>query len=115
MAGVEVQAVEKHIHMSAQKVRLVLAAIRGKRVGEALAMLKFLPNRAAGPVAKAVKSAAANAENNFNLDPEGLVVVRAAANEGRTLKRVRPRARGRVGRILKRSSHIIVTVREKEA
>jgi len=113
MAGVEVRAVEKHIRMSPQKVRLVLDVVRGKPVNEALAVLKFLPHRAAGPVAKAVKSAAANAENNFNMDPDDLVITRAVADEGRTLKRWRPRARGRVNQILKRSSHITVVVAEK--
>lgn len=115
MAGVEVRAVEKYIRMSPQKVRLVLATIRGKPVKEALAILKFLPHRAAGPVAKAVQSAAANAENNFNLDPEQLVVSSAVADEGPRLKRWRPRARGRANQILKRSSHITVVVREKGA
>ncbi|MBI4494602.1 MAG: 50S ribosomal protein L22 [Chloroflexi bacterium] len=114
MAGVEVRAIEKHIRMSPHKVRLVLDTIRGKRVKDALAILQFLPHRAAGPVAKAVQSAAANAENNFNLDPDDLIVVRAMADEGRTLKRFRPRARGRVNQILKRSSQITVAVREKE-
>lgn len=114
MAGVEVRAIEKHIRMSPQKVRLVLDAVRGKPVAEALAILKFLPQRAAGPVAKAVQSAAANAENNFNLDPRELVIVSATADEGSRLKRYRPRARGRVNQILKRSSHITVVVRERE-
>ena len=115
MAGVEVRAVQRHIRMSPQKVRLVLDAVRGKPAQEALAILQFLPNRAARPVAKALKSAVANAENNFNMDPDDLVVTRCAADEGRTLKRWRPRARGRVNQILKRSSHITVVVAEKGA
>jgi large subunit ribosomal protein L22 len=115
MAGVEVRAVERKIGMSAQKVRLVLDAVRGKPVNEALAILKFLPQRAAGPVAKAVKSAASNAENNFNMDVDDLVIMRMSADEGRTLKRWRPRARGRVNQILTRSSHITVVVAETGA
>ena len=115
MAGVEVRAVQRHIRMSPQKVRLVLDAVRGKPAQEALAILQFLPNRAARPVAKALKSAVANAENNFNMDPDDLVITRCAADEGRTLKRWRPRARGRVNQILKRSSHITVVVAEKGA
>jgi large subunit ribosomal protein L22 len=115
MAGVEVRAVERHIRMSPQKVRLVLDVVRGKPAQEALAILQFLPQRAARPVAKALKSAVANAENNFNMDPDDLVVTACAADEGRTLKRWRPRARGRVNQILKRSSHITVVVAEKEA
>ncbi len=113
MAGVEVRAVERHIRLSPQKVRLVLAVVRGKPVNEALALLRLLPQRAAVPVAKAVQSAAANAENNFNMDPDDLVIARASADEGRRLKRWRPRARGRVNQILKRSSHVIVVVAEK--
>lgn len=115
MAGLEVRAVERHVRMSPQKVRLVLDVVRGKPVSEALAILRFLPQRAAVPVAKAVQSAAANAENNFNMDPSELVIARAAADEGRTLKRWRPRARGRVNQILKRSSHITVVVAVKGA
>ena len=101
--------------MSPQKVRLVLDVVRGKPAQQALAILQFLPQRAARPVAKALKSAVANAENNFNMDPDDLVVTACAADEGRTLKRWRPRARGRVNQILKRSSHITVVVAEKGA
>ena len=115
MAGVEVRAVARHIRIAPQKVRLVLQTIKGKPVVEALAMLRFMPHKATGPVSKALKSAAANAENNFNLDPDELVVVRVSADEGRTLKRWRPRARGRANQILKRSSHVTVVVSEKEA
>jgi len=75
--------------------------------------LRFLPQRAAREFAKVVKSAAANAENNFNLDPNELYVVRAYADKGMTLKRYRPKARGRVGPILKRSSHLTVVVAER--
>ncbi len=114
MAGVEVRAVARNIRMSPQKVRLVLQTIRGKRVNEALAMLRFMPQKATTPVAKALKSASANAENNFSMDPDDLVVLRVSADEGRTLKRYRPRARGRVNQILKRSSHVTVVVSERE-
>ena len=115
MAGVEVRAVARHIRMSPQKVRLVLDTIRGKPVTEALAILRFLPHKATVPVAKVVRSASANAENNFNLDVDELVVLRAYADEARTLKRYRPRARGRANQILKRSSHVTVVVSEREA
>ncbi len=114
MAGVEVRAIARNIRMSPQKVRLVLQTIKGKRVNEALAMLRFMPQKATTPVAKALKSASANAENNFNMDPDDLVVLRVSADEGRTLKRFRPRARGRVNQILKRSSHVTVVVSERE-
>ncbi|MCC6176746.1 MAG: 50S ribosomal protein L22 [Chloroflexi bacterium] len=115
MAGVEVRAVARHIRMSPQKVRLVLDTIRGKPVPEALAILRFLPHKATVPIAKVVRSASANAENNFNMDPDELVVVKTFADEARTLKRYRPRARGRANQILKRSSHITVIVSEREA
>ena len=115
MAGIEVRAVERGIRMTPQKVRLVLDVVRGRPIKEALDILRFLPRRAAKPVAKALQSAAANAENNFNMDPEELIVTRVYADEGKTLKRWRPRARGRVNQILKRSSHITVIVAEKGA
>jgi large subunit ribosomal protein L22 len=115
MAGVEVRAVARHIRMSPQKVRLVLDTIRGKPVGQALNILRFLPHKATEPVAKVIRSASANAENNFSLDPDELIVLRAFADESRTLKRYRPRARGRANQILKRSSHVTVVVSEREA
>jgi large subunit ribosomal protein L22 len=113
--AVEVRAIARHIRISPQKVRLVLDAIRGKPVAEALAMLRYMPQKATVPVSKALQSASANAENNFNLDPQELVIVRVSADEGRTLKRYRPRARGRANQILKRSSHVTVVVSEREA
>src|SRR3954470_13678765 len=115
MAGVEVRSVLRSIRMSPQKVRLVLDLVRGMPAQEALSVLKFLPQRAARPVAATIRSAMANAENNFNMDPDELIITRCAADEGRTLKRWRPRARGRVNQILKRSSHITVVVAEKGA
>ncbi|MFN8522765.1 MAG: 50S ribosomal protein L22 [Chloroflexota bacterium] len=113
--GVEVRAVARHIRMSAQKVRLVLDTIKGKPVTEALAILRFLPQKATVPVTKVLQSAQANAENNFNLDRDDLIVLRVSADESRTLKRWRPRARGRANQILKRSSHVTVVVAEREA
>jgi large subunit ribosomal protein L22 len=115
MAGIEIQAVARNVRMTPRKVRLVGAAVKGKPLAEAMSMLRFMPQRASTPVLKAVKSAAANAENNFDLDPNDLVVVRIFADEGRTLRRFRAKARGRVGHLLKRSSHITVVVQEKEA
>jgi len=99
--------------MTPRKVRLVGAAVRGKPLTQAVAMLRFMPQRAATPILKAVRSAAANAENNFDLDPNDLYVVRIVADEGRTLRRFRPKARGRVGSVQKRSTHITVVVQEK--
>ena len=113
--GIEVRAVARNIRISPQKVRLVLATIKGKPVGEAEAILRYLPNKAAGPVGKLLRSAVANADNNFELDPADLVVSTVKADGATMLKRWRPRARGRVNRILKRASHITLAVREKGA
>jgi large subunit ribosomal protein L22 len=92
------------------KARRVVDIVRGKSVEEALAILKFAPQSAAEPVAKVIASAAANAQNNLNLDPSTLVVATAYVDEGATLKRFQPRAQGRAFRIRKRSSHITVVV-----
>lgn len=110
----EVSATTKHIRMSPRKVRLVVDLVRGKPVNEALDELRMLCRAAALPVAKVVKSAAANAENNFNMTPEDLYIVRITADDGPTLKRFKARARGRVGQILKRTTHITAVVDEKE-
>jgi ribosomal protein L22 len=98
-----------------EELRRNLEGMTGKRVNEALAILRFLPHKATLPVEKAVRSATANAENNFNLDVDELIVAQCYADEGRTLKRYRPRARGRANQILKRSSHVTVVVSEREA
>ena len=110
-----VRAVARSIRMSPRKVRLVTDAVKGMKVADALAALSFLPKAAAVPVAKVVKSAASNAENNFQLDPDDLYIAHIVADPGPTLKRFRPKARGRVGRILKRSTHITVEVEERES
>jgi len=88
--------------------------VRGKKVDEALIMLRFTPTPTAKVVAKVIKSAAANAENNFQMTPSDLEIVKIFADEARTLKRYRPRARGRASTILKRSSHITAIVAERE-
>jgi large subunit ribosomal protein L22 len=110
----EVKAIAKDTGISPRKVRLLVDMVRGKRVDEALALLKFSPTPTAKVVAKVVKSAAANAENNFQMDPADLKIVSRFADEARTMKRFRPRARGRAAPILKRSSHITVIVAEEE-
>lgn len=111
----EVRAISKDTGTSARKVRLVIDLIRGKRVDEALTILKFTPTPAARLVAKTVKSAAANAENNFQMSPSELRIIRAYAGEARRLKRFRPQSRGRAAPILKPSSHITIIVAEQEA
>lgn len=111
----EVRAIAKDTGISARKMRRLVDMVRGKRVDEALAILKFTPTPSARVVAKTVKSAAANAENNFQMSPGDLKIIRIMADEARTMKRFRPRARGRAAPILKRSSHITVVVTEEGA
>lgn len=106
----EVSATAKYLPVSARKIRLVLDQLPGKRIDEAMVMLRFLPTPHARLVEKVVKSAAANAENNYALDLEDLRIKRAFAGEARTLKRFKAKARGRVAPILRRTSHITVIV-----
>ena len=110
----EVRAVAKDTGISPRKVRPLVDMVRGKKVDDALTILKFAPTPTARVVAKAVKSAAASAENNFQMSPSELKIVQIFADEARTMKRFRPRARGRISPILKRSSHITVIVAEVE-
>ena len=108
----EVRASARDIRISPRKVRLVVDMVRGKKVDEALTLLRFTPTPTARAVTKVIKSAAANAENNFQMTPADLKIVKVTADEARTLKRFRARARGRANEILKRSSHITVVVSE---
>lgn len=109
----EAKAHARYIRMSPRKIRVVLDLVRGKKVGEALAILKHTPRAAAPVVEKVLKSAMANAENNHGMDVSKLYVAETFANQGPTLKRMRPRAHGRAYRILKRSSHVTVVVKER--
>jgi large subunit ribosomal protein L22 len=109
-----VKARAGYVRQSPFKVRLVLDLIRGLPVDEARSTLKFTNRRAAGAVSKVLESAVANAEHNNAFDVDQLYVAEAHAGEGPTLKRFRARARGRVGRIQKRTSHIVVGVAERE-
>ena len=111
----EVRAIARQVQISPRKVRLVGNAVKGMPVGQAIAALQLVANMAGDPIAKALRSAVANAENNYNLATEKLVVARVVADEGRRMKRFRARARGRAGAIIKRSSHITVVVMEREA
>lgn len=104
------RATAKHVRVTPMKARRVVDLVRGKRVEDALAILKFAPQSASEPVAKVVASAAANAENNLGLDPATLVISTAFVDEGATLKRFQPRAQGRAFRIRKRTSHITIEV-----
>ena len=108
-----VKATAKTIRHPARKVRYVLDLIRGKSCAEALGILKFTPNHAAEDVTKVVKSAVANAKHNNGLDETKLFIKECFANEGVTVKRYMPRAKGSAGSIMKRTSHITVVVAER--
>lgn len=110
----EAKAKVQFIRISPRKVKIVLDLIRGKKVSDAAAILKNTPKAASEYVYKLVKSAAANAENNFGMDPEKLYVSECYVCPGPTLKRMMPRAKGSGDRILKRTSHITLVVKEKE-
>jgi large subunit ribosomal protein L22 len=112
---VRVSATARYLRGSTRKARLVTQAIRGKRVEDAAALLRFMPQHAARDVALVLKSATANAENNHNLSAEDLVIVEAHANEGPTIKRYRPRAQGRAFPIHKPMTHITIVVEDQEA
>ena len=111
----EAKAIAKYVRMSPIKLKPVTDLVRGKDLNEALTILKFTPGKGAELVEKVVKSAAANAENNMDLDPDDLYVAEIYAHQGPTMKRWRAGAQGRASMILKRSSHIGVTLEEKEA
>lgn len=108
------QAKARHVRQSPYKVRRVLDLVRGLPVDEARVVLTHTPRRAADPILKCLNSAIANAEHNLAADSEELVVAEAYADEGPTLKRWRPRARGRATRIRKRTSHITIIVADTE-
>ena len=103
----QVSAKANRLSISPQKARLVVDQVRGKRVGDALDILGFSQQKAAGLVRKVVESAIANAENNEGADVDDLKICEIYVNEGLTMKRIRPRAKGRADRILKRTSHIL--------
>ena len=111
----EAKAVAKYVRMSSSKLKPVTDLVRGKDLNEALTILKFTPGKGSELVEKVVQSAAANAENNHDMNPDELYVAEINANQGPTMKRWRPGAQGRAGMILKRTSNIYVTLKEKEA
>ena len=111
----EVRAIAKNTGIPSRKARLLIDMVRGRKVNEALTLLRFAPSPTARIVAKVIKSAAANAENVFQMSPSDLKIIKIFAGEAQTLKRFRPRSRGRASPILKRSSHITVIVAEEES
>ena len=109
----QVSATAKRLRISPQKARLVVDQVRGKQVGDALDILNFSNRKGAELVRKTLESAIANAENNEAADIDELKVSEIFVNEGMTMKRIKPRAKGRADRILKRSCHITVTVSDE--
>lgn len=114
-ARTEAKAVLKYARISPRKVKIVIDLIRNKPVGEAMAILKNTPKAASEYMIKLLDSAVANAVNNFGMNAEDLYVSEVYANAGPTLKRIMPRAQGRAFRILKRTSHVTLVVKEKES
>ena len=111
----EAKATLKFARISSRKVKIVADLIRGKDVDEALAIMKFTPKASSEVLEKLLKSAIANAENNHEMKHENLYVAEIYANQGPTLKRIRPAAKGSAVRIRKRTSHITIVLKEKEA
>jgi large subunit ribosomal protein L22 len=110
----EVTAKATRIRISPRKARLVVDMVRGKRVLDAIELMKFVPNRAATDVEKLLKSVAANAENNYDLDPDKLWIKSIYADDAPQMRRFKPKSRGRVGKILRRSTHLTVIAEERE-
>lgn len=109
----EVKATAKYMRISAQKVRKIVGAIKGKSAEAGMNALKFMPQKSAGLVEKILRSAVANADQNAKLNVDSLIIKNIIVDEGPSLKRFRARARGRASRILKRTSHITVVVSER--
>ncbi|HPE67839.1 MAG TPA: 50S ribosomal protein L22 [Thermotogota bacterium] len=108
----QAKATAKYLRLSPRKARSIVNAIRGQKVDKAFEILEFSPRKAARIVQKILKSAVANAENNFDLETEHLVVSEAYVNDGPRMKRVWPRGRGRADILMKRMSHITVVVKD---
>ena len=109
----EAKAVAKYVRIAPRQVRVVMTLIRGKNVADAFAILKFTPKAGADVIEKVLKSAVANAENNFDMNVDKLYVASAYVDQGPTLKRIHPRSRGQAFSIFKRTSHVTVVVAEK--
>lgn len=109
----EAKAIARHIRIAPRKVRVVIDLIRGKNVGEAMAILKNTPKVGSEVIEKVLKSAVANAEHNYDMNSDKLFVAAAFVDQGPTLKRIHPRSRGQAFKILKRTSHVTVVVKER--
>ncbi len=110
----EARAYLKHARISPRKVKIVLDLVRGKDAKLAEAILKHTPKAASEPLFKLLRSAEANAENNHGMDPARLYVAECFVCPGPTMKRIRPRAQGRAFRVLKRTSHVTIVLKERE-
>ena len=110
----EARAKATFVRIAPRKVQIVLDLIRNKPADEAMAILKFTPKAACEPLAKLLKSAMANAENNYDMDVSRLYVAECTVSQGPTLKRIRPRSKGRAYRINKKTSHITLVLKESE-
>ncbi len=110
----EVRASVQRVRISPRKARLVVDLVRGKKVTDAIQIMRFTPNKAAHDVEKLLRSVSANAENNYDLDPDTLWIKAIYADEGQSLRRFKPRSRGRVGRIQRRTCHITVIAENRE-
>lgn len=115
IGGREVKAKACFVRMAPRKLRLVIDEIRGKNTAEARSILKFCGKRAAVPLIKVLDSAIANAENNYRMNVDSLYICKAFIDQGPTIKRWLPRAMGRASMIHKKTSHITIVVREREA
>ncbi len=111
----EARAVAKYVRMSTRKARLVIDAIRGKNVNDALRIVQLSSKKPARPIRKTLESAIANAENNFDVNVDELYVVKATADMGRALRRLRPRAYGRADIIRRPTTHITIVVGDRES
>ncbi|MDD4568777.1 MAG: 50S ribosomal protein L22 [Tepidanaerobacteraceae bacterium] len=110
----EARAQARYVRIAPRKVRVVLDLIRGKQVAEALKILRFTPKASSQPLEKLLRSAAANAENNHDMNRDDLYVYECYADQGPIIKRYRPRAQGRAASIQKKTSHITIVLKEKE-
>lgn len=109
----EAKAIARHIRIAPRKIRIVIDLIRGKNIGDAYAILKNTPKIGSEILLKVLESAIANAEHNYDMNSDKLYVAAAYVDQGPTLKRIHPRSRGQAFKILKRSSHVTVVVKER--
>ena len=109
----EAKAIARHIRIAPRKIRIVIDLIRGKNIGDAYAILKHTPKIGSEVLLKVLESAIANAEHNYDMNSDKLYVAAAFVDQGPTLKRIHPRSRGQAFKILKRSSHVTVVVKER--